>query len=234
MLNLAERLLALGRSLQKLGREHDAVAALKRLARFPALPRHLAEEVHDRLGDLYLGMKKYRRARRHVALALAQQPNHPHYHLQLAGLLEKTGESDRAGEHYRRSLELEPDQPRCLAAYGLLTLRQGNTEDGLTCLRCAAEMDPDDVKVMRLLVKGLCRAGRSDEAERALRLGAFRGPQFRRLWDGYRLKQLCRDQVRQRQEGWEERPALLPFVRLDGPSTHRPMALFRNHPRRAQ
>ncbi len=238
MLNLADRLLALGRSLHKLGRDHDAVAALTRLAAFPALPRHVAEEVHSRLGELYLGLKKYRRARRHVALALAQQPDHPHYHFLLAGLLERAGDLDAAGNHYRKSLELEADQPRCLAAYGLLTLKQGNVEDGLTCLRCAVETDPDDPRVLRLLVKGLCRAGRRDEAERALKLAAFRGPRLRQVWDAYRLKQLAR----QRRQPADERPALLPFIRIerpanvrhDAPAAHRPMGLFRVHPKRAQ
>jgi tetratricopeptide (TPR) repeat protein len=246
MLNLADRLLAMGRSLHKLGRDHDAVAALERLSQYPALPRHVAEEAHARLGELYLGMKKYRRARRHLALALARQPEHPHYHFLLAGLLEKKGDLGRAGEHYRRSLELEPDQPRCLAAYGLLTMRQGNVEDGLTCLRCAAEMAPEDARTLRLLVKGLCRAGRSEEAERALRLAAFRDPRFRRLWNDYRFKQVRREQARQRRREQGGIPALLPFVRverfsvgqtqvrLDGPSAPRPLALFRDRPRRAQ
>jgi Tfp pilus assembly protein PilF len=243
MLNLVDRLLAMGRSLHKLGLDHDAVAALERLAGLPALPRHVAEEAHARLGELYLGLKKYRRARRHLALAVARQPDHPHYHFLLAGLLERENDLDAAGEHYRRSLELEPDQPRCLAAYGLLTMRQGNIEDGLTCLRCAAEMAPEDVRTLRLLVKGLCRAGRSQEAERALRLAAFRGPRLRRLWEEFRLKQLSREQARQRRAAGGERPALLPFVRPDGslawarhdgPSSHRPLSLFRDHPRRAQ
>jgi pentatricopeptide repeat protein len=243
MLNLVDRLLAMGRSLHKLGLDHDAARALRRLAELPVLPRHVAEEAHSRLGEIYVGMKKYRRARHHLARALAQQPDHPHYHLLLAGLLERKGDLDGAGEHYRRALELEPDQPRCLAAYGLLTMRQGSTEDGLTCLRCAAEMDPEDPRTLRMLVKGLCRAGRSEEAERALRLAAFRGPRLRRLWEEFRLKLLVRDQARQRRQDRGERPALLPFIRPDGspavarhdgPSTHRPMGFFRNHPRRAQ
>jgi tetratricopeptide (TPR) repeat protein len=243
MLNLVDRLLALGRSLHKLGRAHDAVAALERLAGLPALPRPIAEEAHARLGELYTGLKKYRRARRHLALALVQQPEHPHYHFLLAGLMERKGDLDCAGEHYRRSLELEPDQPRCLAAYGLLTMRQGNVEDGITCLRCAAEMAPEDPRTLRLLVKGLCRAGRREEAERALRLAAFRGPRLRQVWDEYRLKLLRREQTRQRRRAKDERPALLPFVcredaptqiRHDGPSTHQPLALFRDHHKRAQ
>jgi pentatricopeptide repeat protein len=246
MLNLADRLLAMGRSLHKLGRTHDAVAALERLAQFPALPRHVAEEVHARLGELYLGTKKHRRARRHLALALARQPEHPHYHFLLAGLLEKKGDLARAGEHYRRSLELEPDQPRCLAAYGLLTIRQGNVEDGLTCLRCAAEMAPEDVRTMRMLVKGLCKAGRGEEAERALRRAAFRHPSLRRLWDEYRFWQVRREQARERRREQAGNLTLLPFVRveyftvgqtqvrLDGPSAPRPLALFGDRSKRAQ
>ena len=194
-LNLVDHLLALGRNYQEVGRFTDAEDVLGRLAGFRELPADAAEETQARLAELHLRRRKYARARRCLAVALAHQPDSARYHLLMAAALQADdrGDLQRADEHYRRSLELDPQQVKCRSESGLLAVRLGRTEEGLTRLRQAVEAAPGDLEALRKLVKGLRLADRGDEARAAIRAGLFRNPRnlrFRRLWRDYQFKQL--------------------------------------------
>jgi Tfp pilus assembly protein PilF len=226
-LNLVDRLLAMGRTFQHLGRTHDARTALGKLAAFGDLPAATAEETQVRLAELHLSQRKYRRARRHLTAALLHQPTNARYHYLLATALDNDGQGDdnRAAEHYRKSLELDPEQPRCLGAYGLLLLRQGQTEDGLKALRRAGELAPDNPEAVGTLVEGLRREGLLDEARLALRAALFRNSRdarFHRLRSDFEYHQLRQQQEagrrRNRAGQGEDGPVLLPFVRPEAPS----------------
>src|SRR5690348_7454372 len=112
-LNLFDALLMMGRKHQELGRVHDALAVLRRLAGCRELPPAVAEETQVRLAELQLRRRKYQRARRHLAAALRYDPANARYHHLLATALRQQDEDhwDKAAEHYRRSLELDPQQP---------------------------------------------------------------------------------------------------------------------------
>src|SRR5207249_4409382 len=111
--------------------------------------------------------------------------------------------------HYRKSLELDPRQPRCLGNYGLLALRMGDGEHGLHLLRRAAELDPNEPEVVGRLAEGLRQEGRIDEARDALRSARFRNPRdprFVRLWHDFQFRQL-----REAQEKTRRNPSALAF-----------------------
>src|SRR5436309_5607580 len=120
-LNLADRLLSMGRNYQALGRNQDAVHILSRLAGLRQLPAEVAEETQVRLGEIHLSRGKYTRARRHLTAALVHKPDSARYHYLMATALASDASADRhrAAEHYRRSLEIDPKQPTCLGEYGL-------------------------------------------------------------------------------------------------------------------
>src|SRR5262249_4974 len=126
-----------------------------------------------------------------------------------------------AAEHYRKSLQLDPRQPRCLGEFGLLALRLGQTEEGLTCLRRAVELAPDDADAVGRLVKGLEHLDGPDEARAILRAALFRNPRdsrFRKLWNDFRFQQLREAQETERHrkalvDSAGDGPVLLPFVR---------------------
>lgn len=223
-LNLVDRVLALGRRFQEIGRNRDAVTVLTRLSRFRYLPSAAAEEAQARLAEIYLKRRKYKQARRHLTAALRHQPNNARYHYLLATTLqaEEEAELQRAADHYRRALELDPGHVHCLADYGRLLLRLGQTEEGLARLRAAADQAPDDVEVLGKLVKELRLSGRTDEARNALQQAMFRNgrsPRFRKLWDEFRFQQARRQRHAERRRRGEneldsEQPVLLPFVRV--------------------
>jgi tetratricopeptide (TPR) repeat protein len=199
-LNLVDRLLAQGRHLQRLGRTYDARQVLSRLSRLGELPAAAAEETQARLAELHLKDNACDQARRHLTAALAHRPDSAQYHYLLANALDNDipGDSEQAATHYRKSLEFDPEQPRCLGELGLLALRLGRVDEGLGALRRAVELAPNDPEAVGTLVEGLRREGLVEEARRVLRAALFRNPR-----DG-RFRRLCQDfefhQLRQRQE----------------------------------
>jgi tetratricopeptide (TPR) repeat protein len=220
-LNLADRLLAMGRTMQQLGRTSDARQILGRLSQLAELPAPLAEETQARLAELYLKDHSYRPARRHLAVALTLRPDSARYHYLLANALDNDlqGNSRRAANHYRRSLELDPNQPRCLGEFGLLALRLGQTEEGLEALHGAVRLAPDDPEAIGNLVEGLRREGLAAEARQVLRAALFRNPRngrIRRIQQDFEFHQLRQQQETARNHAArggpaDDGPVLLPF-----------------------
>jgi tetratricopeptide (TPR) repeat protein len=221
-LNMVDRLLERGRLFQQLGRVHDAIEILGRLAKLDSLPAEVSEETQARLAEIRLERNQLRRARRHLTAALVYQPNNARYHLLMARAVEADGRADpeRALEHYRRSLELDPDQPECLSKCGLLSVRQGQSEAGLDHLRRAVELDADNPELLQRLVHGLCLLRRPDEARKALRIALFRHARdhrFQKLWNDFQFEQLRKQQESEAMTGSsvtaDTRPTILPFIR---------------------
>jgi Tfp pilus assembly protein PilF len=258
-LNLVDHLLLLGRRYQELGRLRDAMQVLTRLTGFRELPGKAAEEAQVRLAELCLKRRRYVKARRHLTVALRHRPDSARYHhlMARASLAEDRGDLDRAADHYRRSLELDDTQALCRAEYGVLAVRLGRADEGLTQLRRAIEQAPDDAEVMAKAVKGFRLAGRADEARDVLRAALFRQPKspaFRKLWHEFQFQQLRQRQQARHQgpsgDDEDEGPLLLPFVRPtstdapapgvrhDGPATvptpHRPRSTRRSDQRNAR
>jgi tetratricopeptide (TPR) repeat protein len=231
-LKLVDRLLARGRHFQALGREHDALRVLERLACIRELPAAVAEEAQARLAEIQLARQNFSRARRHLTAALLYKPCSAGYHARMAAALDADDQGDprRAAEHYSESLHLDPDQPQVRADFGLLALRQGNIEEGLDALRQAVGAAPDDPVIVGKAVEGLRQEGRSEEIRRLLLAARFRNPRdvrFQKLWDDFQFHQLrerqeagrCRDAA-----GAGDAPVLLPFVRPAPGSSASPAA----------
>jgi len=204
-LNLTERLLERGRFLQEMGLTHDALGIFGRLAGLRGLPAATAEETQIRLAEMHLRQDKFAQARRHLTAALAHNPNNARYHylIALAHDQDDQGDAQSALEHFRQSLAVEPDQPRCLGEFGILALCLGHNGEGLAALRRGVDLAPDDPDTVAKLVEGLCLAEQPEEARLALRAALFRNPRsqgFRKLWN---------------RSSWdeEEKSMLLPFTR---------------------
>jgi Flp pilus assembly protein TadD len=245
-LSLVDGLLTRARTLERVGRNHDARQVLNRLAGLRELPAAAAFETQTRLAEIYLRDHTYSRARRHLTAALAHEPENARLHYLMAQALvrdEKTDNSERALMFYRKSLEIDPNQPACLADLGILLVQLGRSEEGLDSLRKAVALVPDDTVVLKKLVEGLRLEGRFEEARREIRAARFRNPRndrVRRLSDEFDFLELYRQQTARRRSAFDEEgaqgPTILPFVlpnpaerlpgdktlRYDGPSLPRP------------
>jgi len=216
-LHLIDRLLAIAQNSQTMHRDREAVHYLRRLAALE-LPPAVAEEVQARLGEIYLQQGQYRRARRHLAIALLYQPDSARYHWQLAAALRKGRyrDLDRAATHYEKSLAIDPEQPRSMAEFGLLCLRLDRIEEGLAALTRAVDLAPNDAAIVARLIKGLCRSDRKEEARDVLRAARFRNPRdgrFRRLYNDFMFDRLLEQQENQRLSLTEgDSRMILPFA----------------------
>jgi Tfp pilus assembly protein PilF len=221
-LNLVECSLTRARTLRTLGAEREALRAFTRLSNLRELKPGVAEEIQSHLAQMLLDRGQPRRARRHLAAALAHQPDNAHYHHLMAGALEADVRSTpgRALDHRRRAAELAPDRPRYLSDYGLLAVHEGQTEAGLAALRRAHELAPGDPEILAQLVEGLCHTEQYEEARSTARAAVFRNShdeRFRRLWDDFQFQQLgaAQESARRRNLGDADadQPRILPFVR---------------------
>ncbi len=220
-LNLVTHLLDRSRYLRDVGRDHDANQLLSRLSRFQELPRAVAEETCTHLAESYLEQHKYRKAHRLLTAALAQAPNNARHHYLLARTFSEAddGKTERALEHFRKSLELNPDQSDCLSDCGLVCIQVGQIDEGLGYLRRAVELSPHDPQTVENLAEGLEQVERFDEAQQIIQAALFRNSRdvrFRRLWEDHQFQRLYREQTAcKTHEAWdaERGPAVLPFIR---------------------
>lgn len=227
-LHLIDRLLDIGRKYQRVHRPRAALRCFGRLAALPDLTPTAAAEIHSRLAELYLHRKRFRKARRHIGIALLYQPDCARYHRLQGVALAKGRDADlgRAIDAYQQALELDADQPRWLAQLGILCMKHGEVEEGLGALMRAVQMAPDDPKLLAVLAKALCRQRRSQEAERVLRAARFRhsrDSRFQGLWQQFRFRQLRAEQRRARRNAdsaWRTAdggPLLLKFTAAAAP-----------------
>lgn len=225
------RLMDRGRHLQALGLEREAVRFWVRVADMKSLPADMAEEAHSRLGEMQLERGKHTRARRHLTVALAHQPENPHYHYLLAQAIEEDpkGDLEKALAHYRHAIQGDAEQPTYLGAFGRLAIDLGKEDEGVQALCRAAELAPDDADVILLVLDGLGES-RPDEAKAILRLSLFRNPRdsrFRKLWSDFHFQRLRAEQAAGRTPCYhDDGPKLLPFTAAGDDKPSR----WRRHP----
>jgi tetratricopeptide (TPR) repeat protein len=186
--------------LHSFGQLQKATRTLRKLSTFDGLPPDVSEETHVEMAQLLLAQQHYAKARRHLAILLAQDPENAAYYHQMgrAHDLDKEGSPTAALQCYRRSLEIDPDQPQCLCDFGLLAIAIGDDEEeGISALHQAAGLAPDDPEIIAKVIEGLGQADRDEEAARLLRAAMFRNsrdPKFQQLWSRFQFQQLQREQ----------------------------------------
>jgi Tfp pilus assembly protein PilF len=219
-LNLFDRLLDTACQMHQAGRTNDSFTYLTKLLGLRDLPTDVAVEAHLRLAEMLLKRQKPNRARKHAKAALRLAPEDARAHRFMAEAQEggRLPDPYAAVEHYRRSLELQPEQADVLCTAGRLTVQQGLWEEGLGYLRKAAELATDNPDVLRKVVDGLLLANQADEARGLLRAALFRHSRdrrFRSLWDHFQFQQLRKEQgeaqARRSSTQTDDGPVLLPF-----------------------
>jgi tetratricopeptide (TPR) repeat protein len=214
VLCLVDHLFERARRLAQSSQFAPAIELLRDVVLFP-LSAARAEEAHRLLAEMYLKLRRFRKAARHLrrAIALAPRTARYHYLLGLCVASHPRGRRENALSHYRRALRLNPSYRRCRAEAGLLAVRLGRVGYGLRLLREAAEGEP---RLMGKLVRGFCEAGHPEEARRAVQQARFAAPRCPRLL------QLQTDLQRGRLRGQQQHrvarsratPVVLPFLFL--------------------
>jgi tetratricopeptide (TPR) repeat protein len=207
-LKLTETLLVKGRNLHKLGLRAEALDLFRSLSTFRNLPASVAREMHLRLAHLHRQGRRFRQARRHMAVALVHEPLNAGHHYTMARLAEADVHCDprRACTHYRQALRLDPLNARYLSAYGLFALKNDRPRTALGALRRAFRLSPESQLVLRRYLKVLKQLQRAAEGRRVLRTRRFRLGQeawFVQLERDFQFFLLHRRQQAQRRQAKE-------------------------------
>jgi predicted Zn-dependent protease len=217
MLCLVDCLLTSARNLHRCGRHTAARELLSRLARFRNLPPAAAVEIHTLLAELARG--EARAARRHLAAAIALQPDSAELHFSLAQATEADPavRPERARTHYLRALELAPENAHYWIEYAVYLLTIGIEQRGLKALRRAYALAGDNADIVGRVAATLREEGLEDEARSKLIAALLAHPRdrrFRALWQEHQFQSLYTQQQEQRQPAptsVRQGPAILPF-----------------------
>ncbi len=182
-LPLVAALLATARDLQAAGRYQAAIDLLQRLTAFRQIAHEAAEEVHLRLADLYAELEQYKKARRHLTIALTHRPQHAAYHHRMGVWIEMDPDAGigRAGRYYRQAVRSEPDKAEYWIDYGSYLLNAGRMRNGRAALRRAFKLASHDAELVARIAGALRDAELWDDARRLLWLARFEHPRDRRF-----------------------------------------------------
>jgi predicted Zn-dependent protease len=219
IINLVDRLLARGRTLAAFGRRSDARNTLERLLSLADLAPPAQAEAHLLLAELFLKGQHFRKARRHLAVVVALQPDNAevYYRMAVAVDLDPNADPRRAWKLFRKALAMQPHKAAYWSAFGQLALRLRKRRTALSAFQKAAELAPLEVSVLDEIVDGLMALNRQREALAVLKAARFRmrnNSGLERLWGRFRFTCLARKQKAQRLglTGRAGDALLLPFV----------------------
>jgi hypothetical protein len=221
-LNLVAGILSSAERLEATGRAQAAIVLLQRLAGFRDLMPEIAEDVHCRLADLYASREEFKKARRHLAIAMTFHPQDAAYHHRMAWWIEADPDAsiDRARRYYREAVRQDVDNATYWADYGAYLLQVGRIRSGRAALYRAFKLGSPDLAMVGRIVQALRDASLWDDARRLLRRARFHAGRDRRfavLWEQHAFAQLAAQQA----EGTNPTscPALkamvLPFLRVE-------------------
>ncbi|OWK46922.1 hypothetical protein [Fimbriiglobus ruber] len=226
MLNFYHSSWARARELATSGHRADALAALAPLLQTPAgpdVPQRLVLLAHRLAARLYAAAEQYRKARRflYAAEKLDATGAEIQYELGTAFENDPYGCDRRAARRFRRAVSLGSGNAKYLAALGRALVRINRVGSGVKHLRAAAATVGADADVLRVVVDGLCDAGRAALAWKVITKALFLAPgnkALRQLSEEVRyalaLARVGQDQTRTQRRPGPAGPHLLPFIRV--------------------
>lgn len=153
-----------------------------------ATQRQEAARTRTDLGQKYMQQGKLEVALENLNKALEYDPGYVDAHTVIAVLYETINEPAKAGEHYKRAVELKPKGGAEANNYGWYLCRQGRYDESQTYFDRALADPFYQTPTLALTNSGTCyaKAGKRDEADQRLRLALEQNPH-----DGETLIQLA-------------------------------------------
>lgn len=128
----------------RLGNNGEAVVAYERALELnPRIPTALVG-----LGDVYLRLEKWSRARKYYDRALGLDPFYLEPQRRLAEMALQLGDQDRAVVTFERLVQLQPDDPMALHQYAHVLGQAGRLTEAVGVYTRILEIEPDDLKAL--------------------------------------------------------------------------------------
>lgn len=217
-LNLVDILFTTGQNLFTMGRSHEALQPLTKLAGFRNLPDHVNKSLQALLAEIYLEKGEYKNARRHLTAAIAANPLEANYQFMMAIALTEDEDADlaRAEAYFARAVEFDPDTAAYWVDFGSYLFKIGKTKDALRAIRKAYAIDVKDIAIVGEVAEVLRREGHCAEATTKLRAALFANSgdqRFRQLWQQHQFALIFIEQDRTRRglNAKPGKPVILPF-----------------------
>lgn len=143
-----------------------------------ATKREEAARVHTDLGQQYLRQGKLEVALEKLNKALQFDPDYVDAHTVIAVLYEEIGDTAKAEEHYKRAAQLKPKGGAENNNYGRFLCKLGRYDESQEYFQRALADPFYKTPWFALTNSGTCllKAGKRDEAEKALRLALRESP----------------------------------------------------------
>lgn len=97
---------------------------------------------------------------------LAQYPNDPHVHYEIALIYNQLDDADNALNHLQEVLKINPGFRHALDLVGILAIRKGNLDAAFKAFKKSLELNPKNETALHYLAVILERAGKTEEAEK--------------------------------------------------------------------
>ena len=183
---------ALARELRRLGRLEEAQRHLQAYSGHATAEPALEDPLLQRVSELNRGAQAHMErgaelekaggledSIREQEAALAADPVNVQAHVNLIGLYGRTGNPEKAKEHFEAAVRLSPGRSDAWYNYGVLLLRVRNDRDGAeSAFRRALEINPDNAEARDNLGVIYERLGRLDDAAREFRQAVASRPDY--------------------------------------------------------
>jgi tetratricopeptide (TPR) repeat protein len=148
-------------------RLHPSAASHQRLQDAVALQSQLDRLAH--LADSQISGRNEREAIRTLEEGLKLNPRAARFHEKLGMLYARTGQRDRAIEHWRLTAQADPDNADCYHLWGQLAFQEGRYLEAAELFRQADEISPFTAEANYRWGLALLRLERWDEAAQRFR-----------------------------------------------------------------
>jgi tetratricopeptide (TPR) repeat protein len=153
------------------GDKTQAIAVFRR-----AVTLEASGETWAGLGEAYFAADLVDSAEVALRRAVELAPDQPRQRFNLANVLEVSGRSDEAGEHFRRYVAMEPDDAMGHLNYGIHLEKRGDYAGALSEATRALELDSSLTPALLTRARSLEQLGRREEAVVAVDELARRNP----------------------------------------------------------